>query len=68
MIFSIPVLGSGAMQVMFINECKSCEISNQMFFNQMSTTNRQTSTTSRQTDNRSGQTSTTTGQTSTTSG
>ena len=24
------------MQVMFINECKSCEISSQMFFNVMS--------------------------------
>ena len=26
-------LRSGDMPVMFINECKSCEISNQMFFN-----------------------------------
>ena len=25
------------MQVVFINECKSCEISNQMFFNVMGT-------------------------------
>ena len=29
----IPILRSDAMQVVFINECKSCEISNQMFFN-----------------------------------
>ena len=28
-------LRSGDMQVVFINECKSCEISNQMFFNVM---------------------------------
>ena len=29
------MLRSGLMQVVFINECKSCEISNQMFFNVM---------------------------------
>ena len=29
------ILRSGVMQVVFINECKSCEISNQMFFNVM---------------------------------
>ena len=28
-------LKSGDMQVVFINKCKSCEISNQMFFNVM---------------------------------
>ena len=27
------VLRSGVMQVVFINECKSCEINSQMFFN-----------------------------------
>ena len=29
------MLRSGVMQVMFINQCRSCEISNQMFFNAM---------------------------------
>ena len=32
---SIPILKSAVMQVVFINECKPCEISNQMFFNVM---------------------------------
>ena len=29
----MPVLRSGVMQVVFINECKSYEINSQMFFN-----------------------------------
>ena len=33
MILNIPILRSGVMQVVFIDECKSCEISNQMFVN-----------------------------------
>ena len=31
----MPILRSGAMQVLFINERKSCEISNQIAFNVM---------------------------------
>ena len=31
----IPILRSNAMQVVFVNECKSCEISYQIFFNVM---------------------------------
>ena len=34
-ILNIPLLRSGAIQVVFINDCKSCEISNQMFFSIM---------------------------------
>ena len=33
-IITVPTL-SGVMQVVFINECRSCEISNQMSFNIM---------------------------------
>ena len=32
---NIPILKNPVIQVVFINECKSCEISNQMFFNVM---------------------------------
>ena len=32
---TVPTLRSGVMQMVFINKCKSCEISNQMFFNVM---------------------------------
>ena len=32
----MPILRSSVMQTMFINECKSCEISNQMLFNMFS--------------------------------
>ena len=35
MILNIHILRSGVKQVVFINECKYCEISNQMFFNVM---------------------------------
>ena len=35
MILNIPILRNGIMQVVLINECKSCEISNQMLFNVM---------------------------------
>ena len=35
LILNIPILRSGAMQVVFINECKSHEIGNQMLFNVM---------------------------------
>ena len=30
--FELTYINSGVMQVVFINELKSCEISNQMFF------------------------------------
>ena len=33
--FEHTILRSGAFQLVFINECKSCEISSQMFFNVM---------------------------------
>ena len=35
MILNIPILRSGIMQKLFINESKSCEIGNQMFLNVM---------------------------------
>ena len=35
LVLNITILRSGAMQVELINKCKSCEISNQMFFNIM---------------------------------
>ena len=31
----MPILRNGFMQVVFINDCKSYKISNQMFFNAM---------------------------------
>ena len=31
-LITVNTLRSGVMQVVFINECRSCEISNQMFF------------------------------------
>ena len=35
MVLNIRILRSGVMQLVFINECNSCEIINQMFFNVM---------------------------------
>ena len=35
LILNIPILISGVMQLVFINKCKSFEISNQMLFNVM---------------------------------
>ena len=35
MILNIPILRSGIMQMVFINECKPREVSHQMFFNVM---------------------------------
>ena len=32
---NIPILKSAVMQMVFVNEVKPCEISNQMFFNVM---------------------------------
>ena len=32
---NIPIFRSAVMQFVFINVCKSCQISNQMFFNVM---------------------------------
>ena len=32
---NMPILKSAVMQLVFINECKYCEIGNQMFFNVM---------------------------------
>ena len=34
-VLNIPILRSGVMQMVFINECKSYETSNQMIFNAM---------------------------------
>ena len=34
-LITVNTLRSGVMQVVFINECRSCEINNQMFFNVM---------------------------------
>ena len=33
LILNIPILRSGVTQMLFMNECKSSEISNQVFFN-----------------------------------